>query len=931
MIKLYDSNEKLFNNNGLKILKPYKCILYKEDNGDYYIEIEDTVNNLDYYQANMIIKCPTPFPEGEQCFRIGGQPEKSTSKIKIKAKHIYFDRANYIIDDRNIVDKDCNYALDHLNTNADIESPFTTSSDITSINSYRCVRKSLQEADNVLIERWGGHLVRDNFKVAINKTIGTDRGVTLKYAKNITNINATENWDDVITKILPVGKDGVLLPEKYIELEEKLYDIPFTKVVSFSQDLEKLDTETDEQFKNRLITDLRKQAVEYLNNNKLPKVNYTLSAHLEEITDVGDTIYVEHPKLNISLTTNVISIKYDVILNKYKSIEFGNFKNSLKNLIKDVNKNTEQLVESMSNDTKAFLEEELKNAAATMWEALGNSYVIYDGDKILVLDSLPKENAKDVILINSKGIAFGHEGINGNFTSAWTIDGTLDMQNINVVNLVADMIKGGTLKLGGKGNTNGVIAVYDTDGNVIATIDNQGINFVIEQRQTNLKEIIDSIDLFSTDLDIYNLTIPCKGYIPLETKDFFINHYSYFKGKQVFVTPTLKEQIEGLTIELTENDIKVSTDSSIAISNISNELILTFEYSDGTSKYSLQKKVIITLVQKGEDGAKGEKGEDGAPGRDGAPGKDGAPGVQGPPGENGQSTYFYVKYSVNENGNPMLDAPTADTKYIGVATTTAETPPTTYTAYTWSLIKGADGKDGINGKDGTNGTPGTPGADGRTPYLHIMYSEDGETFTPEDENYALGKKPSDYRGEYVDYTEEDSTNFEDYEWYYLNRNVDDKISDLQSQINTNDTNANNNYQDMLGRLNNYADKESVNTLIQKVEVIQSSTDYTIEVIKDIQQNGVDRVTTQNSFTFNEYGLNIDENGAPVSNTQNSYGMTIKDKNKNEDLLFAGYDKETNETVVKTNKMTVGKSLDIPRSRFEAYDSPRFGKSTGAYS
>ena len=489
MIRLYGPNENIFNNNGIKILKPLKCYVFKEDNGDYYIELEDSINNVKFYQSQRIITCSTPFPEGTQAFRIC-DIRKTNSKVLIKARHIYFDSANYIILDNYIVDKDCNYALDHLNSNTDNESPFTTSSNILTTNTYRCVRKTLEEAISTIIERWGGHLVRNNFSIAINSTIGEDRGVTLKYEKNIISAKSTENWDNVCTKILPVGKDGLLLPEKYIKLSEQLYSLPFTKVVSFNQDIEKLENETEEEYESRLIVDLRNQAVSFLNENKVPKVNYTISAHLENITDVGDTIYVEHPKLNVYLMTNVISVQYDVIAKKYKNIEFGNFKNTLKGLMNNISKQTSEIAQNVSQETKVFLENELKQATSQIWGVLGNSYVIYEGDKILVVDTLPKEEAKNVMIINAGGIGFSNTGINGTFTSAWTIDGTLDMQNINVVNLVADMMKGGTLKLGGENNVNGTLEVYDKDGNKVGRIDNTGFSLSISGDIENLYDTL---------------------------------------------------------------------------------------------------------------------------------------------------------------------------------------------------------------------------------------------------------------------------------------------------------------------------------------------------------------------------------------------------------------------------------------------------------
>ena len=476
MISVYESNKKIFNHNGLKVLHPRKCDVFKEDNGDYYIELEDTIDNIDYYQANMIIKCPTPFPEGKQLFRIIN-PEIKNNYIYIKARHVYFDTSNYIILDNYIVDKNCNYALEHLNSNTDKLSPFTTSSNINTLSTYRCVRKSLEEAINTVIERWGGHLVRNNFNISILDEIGIDRGVQIKYSKNLKELKVNENWDDVVTKLLPVGKDGLLLPEKYITLEEQLYDIPFTKVISFEQELERDDYSSDDDYTNALIVDLRNKANIYLENNKLPKVNYSLSANLNYITDVGDAVYLEHPKIKLALKTNVISVKYDVISQRFKSIEFGNFKNSLKSLIQNVNKVASDTAKEESEKVKTILQDNLNQSTDLLWSVLNKGYVIKEENRILIVDKLPLNEAQNCLLFNYLGIVFSNTGVNGTFTSAWRIDGTLDMQNINVINLTADLIKGGVLRLGGINNSNGLLELYDENSKKLASIDKNGLIF----------------------------------------------------------------------------------------------------------------------------------------------------------------------------------------------------------------------------------------------------------------------------------------------------------------------------------------------------------------------------------------------------------------------------------------------------------------------
>ena len=479
MISVYNSTEKLFDNNGLKILKPQKALIRKEDNGEYSLSVKDNIEYLDFYQEGMIIRTDTPW--GKQGFRITNV-EVDNNYIILKANHLYFDSKRYVITDSYVVDKNLNDALDYLNNTCETKTPFTTISDIETRNSFRCVRKTLEEAIVTLIERWGGHLVRDNFNIGIRKVIGEDRGVTLEAGKNITKLNSKENWDEVITKILPVGKDGILLEEKYIKTIDNLYELPYTKVISFSQDeIEESSYENKEKFKEALRTDLRNKAKKYLEDNKFPKVNYVVEAYLKNISDVGDLIRVKHPKCNVELLTNVIALEYDCILEKYKKIEFGNFKSKLKDLVSHVQKQVEEVVKKDTDVKINNLSQELEKSTTSINDSFGKSHVIYENrDELLIVDSLPKENAKYVIKINSKGIGFSESGINGVFNSAWTIDGTLNMQHINVINLVADMIKGGTLKLGSNFNQSGILEIYNEENNLISRFDKTGIEIYRE-------------------------------------------------------------------------------------------------------------------------------------------------------------------------------------------------------------------------------------------------------------------------------------------------------------------------------------------------------------------------------------------------------------------------------------------------------------------
>ena len=338
MIKVFGQTDKVYTSNGDIVVKPLKAKVHKQDNGDYYLDIETSLDYIDYFTEGRIIVANTP--TGDQAFRIGNV-NKTKNKIETRCYHVFYDSENYLIADSYVVDKNCDEALKHLNNATEPQSEFTVYSDIATIDSYRCVRKSLYEAVQTVIERWGGHLVRNNFSFGILSEIGQDRGIVIQYKKNLSDIVCTENWDAVVTKILPVGQDGILLnavnPSADIYISSSTqYDIPYTKTVDFQQDISQDDYPNETAYLTACVNDLRAQATAYLAKNCVPQVNYTLKANLDTMTDIGDTIEVIDERLGIHFLTKVISFEYDCIFEKYTEVEFGNFTQSLSGLVNTV-------------------------------------------------------------------------------------------------------------------------------------------------------------------------------------------------------------------------------------------------------------------------------------------------------------------------------------------------------------------------------------------------------------------------------------------------------------------------------------------------------------------------------------------------------------------------------------------------------------------
>lgn len=545
MIKLFSTNESSFSTNGDLIIKPIQATVKNADNGEYSLSLECDLEYADYISENQIIVAPTPY--GEQAFRIANLT-KTRQKITVKAPHIFYDSQNYLIADSNIVEKNANYALDHLNNATDNASPFTTISDITTLKSYRCVRTSLAKAIETVIEKWGGHLVRDNYSIALRNSIGADNGVVVRYKKNLESIEASYDWSNVCTKLLPTGKNGIMLDQVYVYASSQ-YDIPHTKSVAFTQNIEQSDYSSESAYLQALKDDLLLQAEEYLANYHLPKVNYKLKAYPEYEVKLGDTIVVKDERLGVDITTTVISYTYDCIREEYKELEFGNFKQTVGSLIDTIRSEYQKDIEISSNTLTATLTSELESATSEIWGAMSNSYVIYNGNSIMIVDTLPKEDATYCILINSAGIGFSSTGINGTFNSAWTIDGTLNMQNINVINFTADLISGGTLKLGSNLNEYGKLEVYDETNALIAELNKNGLK------------------MYGQDGSyiVINNEVGLTGYDRLGNRIYWVSEDEFHQKKAVVEEEiTLSSKVRLIPIEV-YNNLNILTNEGIGI------------------------------------------------------------------------------------------------------------------------------------------------------------------------------------------------------------------------------------------------------------------------------------------------------------------------------------------------------------------------------
>lgn len=337
MICIYDrkTQKGQFNNNGLAVLNEcIKAEILQELNGDYSLELEYPVSSKKaaLIQEFNIIKADS------QLFRIY-KVEKSQGnddRIKVWAKHIFYDLAFYFIENSKADKCSIKTAMQKAMV-SDLSFAYTVDSDIITSNSLEMVEMNPAEALFKIIERWGaGELFRDNFIIKILKQIGSNTGVLIKYGKNIKGIRITYDATNVVTKLYPKGANGLILTEKYINVpnwDSSAYPMfPIIKKVEFKDayDEPTLRIMATEAAKSIGLTNVNIE-VDFLELSRTKE--YEQYKLLQEV-NVGDYVIVRHSKFDIDVVVEVIKVRKDLLTGYNSKVELGQPKAKFNDLSK---------------------------------------------------------------------------------------------------------------------------------------------------------------------------------------------------------------------------------------------------------------------------------------------------------------------------------------------------------------------------------------------------------------------------------------------------------------------------------------------------------------------------------------------------------------------------------------------------------------------
>ena len=524
MIRLYDKNETDFTHNGICILKPLEATVTEELNGYYSLKITMPRGKKEI-EIEQIIKAPTP--KSEQFFRVYNSDIDILGNQIFYARHIFYDLLDYFIEDTRPSGSGA-LAISKILEN----TPFTGTSDITEQGTayYQMMNpvKAILGADNAFTNVWGGELERDNFNVRMRNHLGTDRGVSIRYRKNLTGLRLQTDLSGVYTKIMPTGlqENGhhlaveqaptasqqlaesnlehsvatksrlVCLPEKYVSspLIDNYVNIKTTRI-HYSEI--KIDEETSEAQALEMLRNAAAQ--EFENGLDKPQITATVEfiplQNTEEYKDysilervyLGDTIRVFHEDLSIELETKVISYEFDALSKRYNKVILGNANPKYGDTQK-------KYVEKQKEETTTALEQAIINATQLITGNQGGYILMSPAEKpqeIFIMDTPDMNTAMKVWRWNLSGLGYSSTGINGPFALAMTMDGAIVADFITTGVINGALIKAGSVQAGSlsqeykssvteeiTGAENRVTQAFQAaDGQILSTVNNTLSNY----------------------------------------------------------------------------------------------------------------------------------------------------------------------------------------------------------------------------------------------------------------------------------------------------------------------------------------------------------------------------------------------------------------------------------------------------------------------
>lgn len=458
---LFSADATSFNNNGLGALADCtSCKVTEKRNGEYILTMQYPLDGIHFkdIQKSCIIWVKPSDGANNQAFRIYKTKKPINGIVTIEAEHISYQLS--MIPTMPFTAESASAALQGLKTNAAEPCPFFFYTDKQTIATYTqeqpaSIRSRLGGVSGSILDVYGGEYEFDNYDVHLWASRGSDKGVTIRYGKNLIDLKQEENIQNVVTGVVPffANEDTlVTLPEKVVESEYvDLYPYPRTVILDLSSEW------TDEV---PTVEQLRQRAQKYIEDNDIgiPKVSIDVSFialwQTEEYKDIAplervnlcDTVTIIFEKLGIEAKAKVISTEYDVLRERYTKIEVGDAKSTLATTIVNIDSTTNTKIQTATS----FLQKAIIHATDMITGGLGGYVYLKPNangypEEILIMDSPDIETAVNIWRWNKNGLGFSSNGYAGPYGTAITSDGQIVADYITAGTLNGDLIQAGTV------------------------------------------------------------------------------------------------------------------------------------------------------------------------------------------------------------------------------------------------------------------------------------------------------------------------------------------------------------------------------------------------------------------------------------------------------------------------------------------------------
>lgn len=753
MIQIYEKGNTDFVYNGETVLIPEKCTLNAKLNDAWEMTLIhplDEGERWKHIKEEAVICAPT-FMGKEQLFRIY-DVEKTEEEVIAKAHPIFFDSAKdcFLMDARPD-GKNGQQALSIMMAG----SKYQGESDITTGSTAYFVRRNLMDALNgedspTFVQRWGGEILYDNYKVIINERAGSDRGTEVRYGKNIKGASYHVDMSEVVTRIIPIAYNGRGMSgkEPWVDSAEiSKYATVYTKEMKFDNIKLKSDAsgenEGDIICKNQAELDARLMAAcrkQYEAGVDKPKISINISlADLKgteeykefeqlETIGLGDTAHCRHQVLDITTEARAIDIEWDCIQNVCASVVLGEYEydyfSELTSTLGAVNK-----VLGPKNTIMAERISGVLNAINTQLRYQKNIAQKQDVRAILFEDVDPTSPSYGAMCLGTQGFQIADKRLQDDSDWDWTTAFTAKggYASVFITGILSDKT--------GKNFWNldtGEFQLSSTQ----TVVDGQPLGSYLEGVKAFAIRLSNDFQSIPTDyLGNYKVFPEVSTIVYVNFgKDDISSQCTYRVSQSKGVTGNWDNEKRMYTMTgLTEDSGYVDIEATY---------LGTFKV---TKRFNVNKQ---KSGQPGIQGIQGEKGEQGIPG---PPGENGVPGPPGEDGTDGKTSYTHIAYSNSADGAKDFSVSDSDREYVGMYVDFEVMDSTDPKKYAWSKIKGADGSDGI---------PGKPGVNGKTPYLHIAYANSADGM----KDFSVSDSNREYIGQYTDFTQSDSTNPTKYSW-----------------------------------------------------------------------------------------------------------------------------------------------------------------------